>query len=540
MKLASLSVKRQLTFAFGLLVVLMAFVAALAVVFLESSEQRFVRYVEGINARASMAEQVRTGVDQRAIAARNLTLLRPTDDTKFEYDAVVAAHRRVQDRIQRLQEMVAQADDANDKTAALVRTIAEVESRYGPVALSIVAMANERRNAEAALKILDDCRPLLRELVAATEAFRDYTAERSAAQIAQAQAQFVFDRNVLIAVASLALALALLCGWAIVRSLINVLGSEPADLSKVAQVVAAGDLSDVAGAAAARRSSVLASLAHMQKSLHATVSQVRDAADSIMTGAAQIAAGNTDLSQRTEEQASALQQTAATMDEIAGTIQNNAVHAENAARMASRSLQVVDESNGIVQRVVASMHSINSGSRRIAEIVGVIDGIAFQTNLLALNAAVEAARAGEHGKGFAVVAGEVRSLAQRSASAAGEIRQLINTSVTAVGDGVQLAQEAGSSMHEVAGSVKSLAQLVDEISLASKEQANGVAQVGDAINQMDRVTQQNAALVEEAAAAAGSLRVQAQQLVASVQAFSLGTGGPARARLAAQPALLAG
>ncbi|KQM80380.1 methyl-accepting chemotaxis protein [Xylophilus sp. Leaf220] len=522
---SSLTVRQQLTFAFGLLVFLIAVVAGLAVVLLQNSNDGFARYVQGINARALLAEQVRTAVDRRAIAARNLTLLRPTDDTKAEYDEILKAHQQVQERIARLRKMADEADDSNAKTKELVAKIAEVESRYGPVALSITEMANRRMTTEATQKILDECRPLLVELIASTNAYREYTAQRSAERIRDSQAEYTLHRNILMAAALAALALAVVCGWAIVRSLGNILGSEPAALSRIAQVVAAGDLRDVDGAATARQSSVLASLANMQKSLAATVHQVRHAADSILTGSAEIAAGNADLSQRTEEQASALEETAATMDQIASTIKNNADNAEQAARMAAQSLKVVEESNGLVQNVVDSMGTINDGSRRIVDIVGVIDGIAFQTNLLALNAAVEAARAGDQGKGFAVVAGEVRNLAKRSASAATEIKELINSSVAAVGNGVKLAQQAGTSMGTVAGSVGSLAQLVDEISSASKEQALGVAQVGEAINQMDRVTQQNAALVEEAAAAAGSLRAQAEQLVASVQAFSLG-GAP--------------
>ncbi len=519
-----LTVRQQLTLAFGLLVLLIAAVAGLAIFLLQNANDNFAGYVKGINARALLGEQVRTAVDRRAIAARNLTLLRPTDDTKAEYDEILKAHQQVQERIARLKKMVDEASDAAPKAKELVAKIAEIESRYGPVALSITDLANRRMTAEATQKILDECRPLLVELIASTNAYREYTAQRSVARINASQEQYASHRNILIAAAFAALALAILCGWAIIRSLGNILGSEPAALNRIAQVVASGDLSDVEGAATARQSSVLASLANMQKSLFATVSQVRLAADSILTGSAEIAAGNADLSQRTEEQASALEETAATMDQIASTIKNNAGNAEQAARMAAQSLKVVEESNGLVQNVVESMSTINEGSRRIVDIVGVIDGIAFQTNLLALNAAVEAARAGDQGKGFAVVAGEVRNLAKRSANAATEIKQLINSSVSAVGDGVKLAQQAGASMDTVAGSVGSLAQLVDEISSASKEQALGVAQVGEAINQMDRVTQQNAALVEEAAAAAGSLRVQAQQLVASVQAFSLGGG----------------
>ncbi|MFE8646671.1 methyl-accepting chemotaxis protein [Sphingomonas sp. NCPPB 2930] len=519
-----LTVRQQLTLAFGLLVLLIAAVAGLAIVLLQNANDNFAGYVKGINSRALLGEQVRTAVDRRAIAARNLTLLRPTDDTKAEYDDLLKAHKQVQERVARLQKLVDEANDAAPKAKELVAKIAEIESRYGPVALSITDLANRRMTAEATQKILDECRPLLVELIASTNAYREYTAQRSIARINASQEQYASHRNILIAAAFAALALAILCGWAIIRSLGNILGSEPAALNRIAQVVASGDLSDVEGAATARQSSVLASLANMQKSLFATVSQVRNAADSILTGSAEIAAGNADLSQRTEEQASALEETAATMDQIASTIKNNAGNAEQAARMAAQSLKVVEESNGLVQNVVESMSTINEGSRRIVDIVGVIDGIAFQTNLLALNAAVEAARAGDDGKGFAVVAGEVRNLAKRSANAATEIKQLINSSVSAVGDGVKLAQQAGASMDTVAGSVGSLAQLVDEISSASKEQALGVGQVGEAINQMDRVTQQNAALVEEAAAAAGSLRVQAQQLVASVQAFSLGGG----------------
>ena len=517
-----LTVRQQLTFAFGLLVLVIAAVAGLAVFLLQNSNDSFAGYVKGINARALLAEQVRTAVDRRAIAARNLTLLRATDDTRPEYDEILKAHQQVQERIARLRKMADEASDSNAETRALVAKIAEVESRYGPVALAITEMANRRMTVEATQKILDECRPLLLELIASTNAYREYTAQRSAERIRGSQEDYLLHRNMLVAAALAALALAVLCGWAIVRSLGNILGSEPAALSRIAQTVAAGDLSDVEGAATARQSSVLASLANMQRSLFTTVSEVRHAADAILNGSAEIAAGNADLSQRTEDQASALEETAATMDQIASTIKNNADNAGQAARMAAQSLKVVEESNGLVQNVVDSMSTINDGSRRIVDIVGVIDGIAFQTNLLALNAAVEAARAGDQGKGFAVVAGEVRNLAKRSASAATEIKQLIDSSVAAVGDGVKLAQRAGASMGTVAVSVGSLAQLVDEISSASKEQALGVAQVGEAINQMDRVTQQNAALVEEAAAAAGSLRTQAQQLVLSVQAFSLG------------------
>ncbi|WP_295856083.1 methyl-accepting chemotaxis protein [uncultured Xylophilus sp.] len=534
-----MTVKKQLTLTFGALVVLIALVAGFATYLLNAGNQKFYSYVHGINARALLAEQVRTAVDRRAIAARNMTLLGASGDMTAEYKEVLAAHKAVQERVARLQRLVREAKDASPKAAELIDRIAEVESRYAPVALGVVDLANRRQSVEATQKILDECRPLLAELIASTNAYREYTAERSTALVEQAQSAYLFDRNTLIAAASLALAFAILCGWAIVRSLIHTLGSEPAQLSAVARVVASGDLSDVHEAPTVRKSSVLASLAEMQRSLQMTVLHVRQAAESIFTGAAEIASGNENLSQRTEEQASALEETAATMDQIASTVQNNAANSAQAARMAAHSLDAVKGSNAIVQRVVNSMSDINASSKRIEDIVGVIDSIAFQTNILALNAAVEAARAGDQGKGFGVVAAEVRNLAKRSAGAAGEIKQLISQSVITVGQGVSLAEEAGASMTDAAGSVTALAELVEQISHASQEQALGVAQVGEAVNQMDRVTQQNAALVEEAAAAAGSLRSQAQQLLASVQAFSLGTGANRGALPIEQTRLLA-
>jgi methyl-accepting chemotaxis protein len=248
---------------------------------------------------------------------------------------------------------------------------------------------------------------------------------------------------------------------------------------------------------------------------------VRDASESIATGSSQIATGNSDLSQRTEEQASALQQTAATMDELGTTVQNNAQHAVSASQLAQGASSVATEGGQVVAHVVETMEGINSSSKRIADIIGVIDGIAFQTNILALNAAVEAARAGDQGRGFAVVAGEVRSLAQRSATAAKEIKGLITASVEQVQRGTTLVDEAGIKMREIVDSIQRVSGVVSEISNASSEQSAGVSQVGRALTQMDQVTQQNAALVEESAAAAESLRGQAGRLVAAVAQFKL-------------------
>ncbi|OZI32600.1 methyl-accepting chemotaxis protein [Bordetella genomosp. 1] len=269
---------------------------------------------------------------------------------------------------------------------------------------------------------------------------------------------------------------------------------------------------------------LFAALKRMQESLTRTVSQVRRGVDEINVGAREISAGNTDLSSRTEQQAASLEETAASMEELASTVKQNADNARQANQLAASASDVAERGGSAVSEVVSTMEAISASSRKISEIVSVIDGIAFQTNILALNAAVEAARAGEQGKGFAVVAGEVRSLAQRSAQAAKEIKVLIEDSVSKVGTGSQQVERAGATMQEIVSSVKRVTDIMGEISAASDEQSGGIDQVNRAVAQMDEVTQQNAALVEEAAAAAGSLQEQAQRLAEAVSVFKINAG----------------
>ncbi|CAB3744283.1 Methyl-accepting chemotaxis protein II [Achromobacter denitrificans] len=269
---------------------------------------------------------------------------------------------------------------------------------------------------------------------------------------------------------------------------------------------------------------LFAALKRMQESLTRTVSSVRRGVDEINVGSHEIAAGNTDLSSRTEQQAASLEETAASMEELASTVKQNADNARQANQLAASASDVAERGGSAVSEVVSTMQEISASSRKISEIVSVIDGIAFQTNILALNAAVEAARAGEQGKGFAVVAGEVRSLAQRSAQAAKEIKGLIEDSVTKVGAGSQQVERAGATMQEIVASVKRVTDIMGEISAASEEQSSGIDQVNRAVSQMDEVTQQNAALVEEAAAAAGSLQEQAQRLAEAVAVFKINAG----------------
>ena len=322
-------------------------------------------------------------------------------------------------------------------------------------------------------------------------------------------------------------------GLLLTRSLLRQLGGEPIEAAALAEAIASGDLTRRVSVKSGDTDSVMARMAAMQRSLVTVVGQVRQNSESVATASAQIAQGNHDLSGRTEQQASALQQTAATMEQLGTTVRNNADSARQANQLAQSASTVAGEGGEVVQKVVSTMRAINDSSRKIGDIIGTIDGIAFQTNILALNAAVEAARAGEQGRGFAVVAAEVRSLAQRSAEAAKEIKTLIGRSVEQVEQGTTLVDAAGRTMGEIVTSIQRVSDIVAEISSASVEQSSGVQQVGQAVTQMDQATQQNAALVEESAAAAQSLQTQAESLVQAVSVFRLSAGEGGRSSFAA-------
>ncbi|OGA81550.1 MAG: chemotaxis protein [Burkholderiales bacterium RIFCSPHIGHO2_01_FULL_63_240] len=319
---------------------------------------------------------------------------------------------------------------------------------------------------------------------------------------------------------AIVLCAALACAIWIVRSIVRPIE----DAVRVAEAVAEGDLSQrIEVRSQDETGRLLTSLQRMTQGLSQIVSEVRTGSESIATGSSQIAMGSSDLSQRTEEQASNLQQTAASMEELTATVRHNADTARAANQLAASASEVAERGGQVVGQVVQTMESITASSRKINDIIGVIDGIAFQTNILALNAAVEAARAGEQGRGFAVVAGEVRTLAQRSAQAAKEIKALIQESVERVGHGSSQVGEAGQTMGDIVVQVKRVTDLIGEISSASGEQSRGIEQVSDAVTQLDQVTQQNAALVEESAAAAESLKHQAAHLSELVARFRLGT-----------------
>ncbi|MFM0190151.1 methyl-accepting chemotaxis protein [Paraburkholderia nemoris] len=518
MTLKNLTIKTKLVAGFGMLSVVVVVVSGLSLKALSDSTDGFSNFVHGINARADMAVQVRTAVDRRAIAARNLVLVTKPQDLEIEKADVTRAHEDVQTDLKKLNDMIASATDTSEKARSLVAEINRVEAAYGPVALNIVNLALTNKRDEAIAEMDEHCRPLLAALIRATNAYADYTRSRQEQLVSEYTAHYESQRNLLIAICLIALGLAVGACVVITRAVTGPLRFA----IDVARTVSEGDLrTRITVEGRDETSKLLTALREMNERLTVTVGRVRDSSTSIAGAARQIAAGNMDLSQRTEQQAASLQETASSMEELTSTVKQNADNAQQGSMLAANASSVAQKGSEVVGQVVNTMHDISDSSTKIADITGIIEGIAFQTNILALNAAVEAARAGEQGRGFAVVASEVRSLAQRSSSAAKEIKDLIATSVDKIRDGSALAGEAGKTMTEVTQAVARVTDIMAEIAAASTEQSRGIEQVNLAITQMDNVTQQNAALVEEAAAASRSMEDQGEQLTDAVAFFQV-------------------
>lgn len=520
-KIARITIKAKLLGGFGLLAAVVVVVSGMALKALSDTNDEFSRYMNGVNARANLSAQIRTAVDRRAIAARNLVLVTTPSDIQLELADVQQAHKDVQDRLAKLKDMMANATDTTDRARELVAEIVRVEASYGPVALNIVGLAQAGKKDEATADIDNRCRPLLAQLVRATDAYATYTREREA-QIAQAFAdRYTIERNVLLAICAVAIVIAVGGGLWLTRKITAPIVAAV----EVARTVANGDLgSRISVSGNDETRDLLDALHTMNARLIDIVGRVRDSSNSIAHAVGEIASGNLDLSQRTEEQAASLQETAATMEEFTSTVRLNAENAQQASTLAANASDVAQRGSSVVGRVVETMTEIGNSSSKIADITGIIEGIAFQTNILALNAAVEAARAGEQGRGFAVVASEVRSLAQRSSTAAKEIKELISASVQTIQAGSALAGEAGETMSDVTRAVARVTDIMGEIAAASAEQSRGIDQVNLTITQMDQTTQQNAALVEQAAAASKSLEAQGRDLSETVSAFRMPAG----------------
>ncbi len=405
----------------------------------------------------------------------------------------------------------------------------ELTLRYDPLRDKIIALAvADRKDNALSLMREGEAAALAKDIGVSINKLADMKTSQAKARYEASMAAARTALFIIVLCALLGMALAIGLGIFITRAIVRPLG----EAVEVAGRVASGDLTATIEVKTSDETGhLMTALKEMNESLVRIVGEVRSGSDYIATATKQIASGNSDLSQRTEEQASALEETASSMEELTSTVKQNAENAQQANQLAISANDVAAKGGEVIKRVVTTMESITDSSKKIADIIGVIDGIAFQTNILALNAAVEAARAGEQGRGFAVVAGEVRNLAQRSAAAAKEIKGLIGDSVEKVEGGSRLVGEAGQTIQEVVASVKRVTDIMAEITAASVEQSSGIEQVNTAITQMDEVTQQNASLVEEAAAAAESLEEQAQNLVGLMSRFKLAAGAHVQAEV---------
>ncbi|SLM61261.1 MULTISPECIES: methyl-accepting chemotaxis protein [Dickeya] len=483
-----------------------------------------------------LIQELKDNLNVIAISVRNLTLFTTPDQVTQEKQQITKTITRNSEILKRLDELA-----HTSKEKALFDGINQARPASLAATQKAIALSQDNKLDEAKNTIMNEVRPAQEAYFKAINNMVIYqkgdtqNSADEASQSAQASGLLMLVLTVTSTVLGVAIA------WLITRRIKGLLGGEPAYASDIARQISAGNLAIHVELRPGDDTSLLAAMNEMRVGLSNMVQQVHDSSASISTGSSEIAIGSNDLSRRTEEQAASVQETAASMEQISQTIRQNGDTVREAAQLAGTASQTAAKGNDVVRDVINTMGDISTSSRKIGDIITVIDGIAFQTNILALNAAVEAARAGEQGRGFAVVAGEVRSLAQRSASAAREIKELITTSMEKVESGSQLVSHAGETMSDIVTQAQHVANLIGEIGVTTQEQESGIAQINQAITQLDSVTQQNAALVEESASAADSLNDQAAKLVELMSVFNIGqaTVAPASqpvARKTAAPA----
>ncbi|MFJ5358222.1 methyl-accepting chemotaxis protein [Pectobacterium sp. CHL-2024] len=489
------------------------------------------------------------GKDIESLSEKNLANLLLIQDTKSGFEVVARVVRniglsqdstRIQEEKRLFDQQITRNSEALEKVykqlaepeaRALLEQLAQARPVYlkavnKAIALSLSGVPEEK--VQAALVMVNELPPAQASVFAALDGLTALQKKQTMETTTSAMNKAREDGNTLLLFAGFAVFIGIVISILITRTIKNLLGGEVAYAAHIAQEVAQGNLAVSVDLRPGDNHSVLAAMNGMRKSLSGIVEQVRESSESIATGASEIAAGSTDLSQRTEEQAANLQQTAASMEEISQTVRQNTETVRNATQLAQATSDTAAKGGEAVNNIVVTMKEITDSSHKIGDIISVIDGIAFQTNILALNAAVEAARAGEQGRGFAVVAGEVRSLAQRSASAAKEIKELIGHSVEKVEAGSAMVDSAGATIEELVRQAHNVAGLLNEIGVTTQEQESGVSQIHDAVNQLDQVTQQNAALVEQSASAADSLSDQAARLVELMKVFIVEGGSSQR------------
>ena len=525
MNLRSVSIGARLGIGFAAVLALLAFVVVGGNVTSEQSMRRLTTGLEGATAKGALAEKMKSALLEGAVATRNIGLQADVAATQTEEAKVKLERKRYAEARDQLAALGLSAAEKE-----IVANIARLDQQLEKPFQEAIGQALLFNTEDAAKVITTRIDPLSRQALGEINKLVAIQQAAVRAVLEQTAASARDLHTLLYVLGAIAFALGLACAAVITRSITHPLRSAVA----VARKVAAGDLSsDFDAAGRDETADLMRALKEMAGSLEKIVADVRRGTEAINVASKEIARGNQDLSSRTEQQASSLEETASSMEELTSTVKHNADNARQANQLAAGASEVAAKGGQVVSRVVATMGGITESSKKIADIIGVIDGIAFQTNILALNAAVEAARAGEQGRGFAVVASEVRNLAQRSAAAAKEIKALIGDSVDKVDSGAKFVDEAGRTMQEVVVSVKRVTDIMSEITAASQEQSAGIEQVNQAITQMDEVTQQNAALVEQAAAAAESMQEQAGRLAQAVAVFRVSGHGAAGAASAA-------
>jgi methyl-accepting chemotaxis protein len=513
-----MKVATKLSLGFGGILVLLCMIAVLSVLRIDAMNRATTNILDNRYSKVKLSTAIDQGVSLQARALRDAIL--GGQNLQEVRSSLVSVDKAVQENDAAMAKLQAMVD--TPKGEALMAAMKDTRAKYGQGRSEVLRLLKNGQDETAAAYLLEKLRPAQAEFFAAIAAMVAFQTELMEQDAAQARADGQAAIRLTVGVALLAVLLAGALGLWITRDLTRQLGGEPHDAMRIAGSIAEGDLRVQVPTRPGDAGSIMLALATMRQRLAEVVAQVRESSEHIATGSTQIATGNADLSQRTEEQASNLQQTAASMEQLTSTVQQNAHTSRQANEMASAASTAAAEGGRMVGQVVATMQGIAESSKKIADIIGVIDGIAFQTNILALNAAVEAARAGEQGRGFAVVASEVRALAQRSASAAKEIKLLIEGSVQQVEAGTQQVNDTGASMGHIVAQVQRVGALIGEITDATAEQSSGISQVGRAVNQLDQVTQQNVALVEQSAAAAEGLRAQAARLTQVAGVFRLG------------------
>ena len=516
MKLANLKIGTRLALGFGIICAMLVLMAALSNAMLARVNAGTDEIVNGRMPKIEMTGHMQADINDIAIAIRNMMLTDDPDDRQKLVEEVMEHRRSMNAILAGLDKSLASA-----RGKELLAQMKQETASYVSGQDKLIRLINLDELDAARSLLKSELRPLLVRLKKATA---DQSAlQKQIALDAAAEAAGTYRSTSLLmwGLGIGALALAAAVAWWITRSI-----TRPVNQAlEVANTVAAGDLtSRIEVDTRDEMGQLLQALKTMNENLARTVGVVRTGTDTIAVAAAQVAAGSQDLSSRTEQQAGALEETASSMEELTSTVRQNADNARQANVLAEAASQVAQRGGAVIGQVVGTMSDIDASAGKISDIIGVIDGIAFQTNILALNAAVEAARAGEQGRGFAVVATEVRNLAQRSAAAAKEIKALIHDSTDKVANGSKLVADAGATMQEIVDSVRRVTDIMGEITSASQEQTAGIEQINGAVVEMDHVTQQNAALVEEAAAAAEAMKEQAAKLNAAMAAFRIGAG----------------